>query len=147
MRRRAAEVQGFTDLDHIERLQATRYEKGQQFRPHYDTREVLNGKMRGTTIFATLDATCAECGTQFPELIVEWDKKDPAWCKFFECNSPLLTAKAVPGAALLWRNIHANKSVDERMLHAGLPVEQGSKVGLNIWTTIQIQDDERISHQ
>lgn len=49
-----------------------------------------------------------------------------------------LTVNPIAGSALFWVNLHADGMGDERMLHAGLPVPDGSKTGLNIWTTREL---------
>lgn len=90
---------------------------------------------RVTTIFAVLEATCGNCGTSFPRLSVDWAKESPKWCQFVECdNVDALAVRAVPGNALFWKNIDTRRVGDDRMLHAGLPLLNGVKTGLNIWT-------------
>ena len=83
----------------------------------------------------TIDADCEHCGTQFPRLSVDWTQKDPRWCDFVECDElEKLTVKAIPGSAVFWKNLHETGWGNPKTLHAGLPVENGSKVGVNIWT-------------
>ncbi|KAK1450300.1 hypothetical protein CMEL01_07636 [Colletotrichum melonis] len=85
--RRASEIQG----------------PGQLFRPHVDPLEDSASETsthRLTTIFAIVEATCDRCGTQFPNILLNWTLEDPSWCKFVECRDVVaLSVKAVPGNA------------------------------------------------
>ncbi|KAF7189428.1 Prolyl 4-hydroxylase 1 [Pseudocercospora fuligena] len=137
---RVAEYQGYADPNLIEELQVTRYLPGQFFGTHYDW---LQGAAnpgdyifdRDTTFFATLEATCSDCGTWFSLLNYDWTFEDPRWCSFVDCNRrDGLTVKPVPGSAVFWKNLHENGTGDERMLHAGLSARDGFRTGLNIWT-------------
>ncbi|KAK1689543.1 hypothetical protein BDP55DRAFT_691654 [Colletotrichum godetiae] len=136
--KRASEIQGYTDGDHHESLQLTRYGAGQLFRPHVDPLEDSSNDTsthRLTTIFATVEATCNGCGTQFPNLHINWTMEDPSWRQYVECEDiDALTVKAVPGNALFWKSWTNARRLDPRTLHAGLPPENGIKTGLNIWT-------------
>ncbi|KAJ5507474.1 hypothetical protein N7527_009617 [Penicillium freii] len=136
---RAAELQGFVRIGAIENLQITAYEQGQKYSPHFDWFEewtLPKGRSnRASTFFAILEADCTDCGTRFPRLQVDWSARDARWCNFVDCNSTQgLTIEAVPGAALFWRNIDSGGVGNKKTLHEGLPVNQGSKIGLNIWT-------------
>jgi len=44
-----------------------------------------------------------------------------------------LAFKPIEGNALFWVNLMPDGTGDKRVLHAGLPLESGSKVGMNIW--------------
>jgi len=46
-----------------------------------------------------------------------------------------LLVKPRRGNAIFWNNLLANGSGDTRVAHAGLQVESGTKIGLNIWST------------
>lgn len=39
----------------------------------------------------------------------------------------------IAGNAIFWVNLHANRTGDERNIHAGLPVIEGEKIAMNIW--------------
>ncbi len=137
---RASELQGYVGLDQMEDLQITSYAESQQYRPHYDwfAESLVNsmgGTNRASTFFVTLAADCENCGTQFPRLNVDWTRQDPRWCEFVECgNLESLTVNAVPGSAVFWRNLRDDHFGNPKTLHAGLPVPNGSKTGVNIWT-------------
>jgi prolyl 4-hydroxylase len=42
----------------------------------------------------------------------------------------------IEGNALFWVNLSPDGTGDKRVVHAGLPVEKGWKVGMNIWPRI-----------
>ena len=138
---RAGEIQGFVGVDSMEDLQITAYATGQQYTPHYDwffehLVPVMGYQNRGSTFFVTLEADCESCGTQFPRVSVDWRNKDPRWCEFVECENNALTVKARPGSAVFWQNLDADGYGNPRTLHAGLPVPQDKKIGMNIWTRV-----------
>ena len=76
-------------------------------------------------------------GTEFPRL------KHPEkgkWCEFVECSGKSgegVTFKARKGAAVFWMNFDEDGRGFRETIHAGLPVEEGTKVGLNIWSWYQ----------
>ncbi|KAK4493615.1 hypothetical protein PRZ48_015282 [Zasmidium cellare] len=131
---RAAEFQGFLPIEDLD-MQITAYQSGQQYVPHYDWfLEPGRTTNRLSTFFAILDADCQDCGTQFPNVYVDWSERDPRWCEYVDCSKEVLTTKIVAGSALYWRNLDSNGQGRRDTLHAGLPVLNGSKIGLNIWT-------------
>jgi prolyl 4-hydroxylase len=132
--RRAAEFQGLIAPERMEALQVVRYEQSQEFTAHFDWRG-NSPNDRETSFFGVLEADCENCGTQFPNLMANWPAEDNRWCNLVDCEeNAMLTFKAVSGSALFWKNLHPNGTGDERTLHAGLPVGNGTKYGLNIWT-------------
>ena len=72
-------------------------------------------------------------GTEFPALPVPASEE---WCRFVECggNSTGAVFKVTPGNAVYWENFAADGRGYDETWHAGLPVEEGTKVGLNIWS-------------
>ncbi|RDW87930.1 prolyl 4-hydroxylase alpha [Coleophoma crateriformis] len=138
---RAAEFQGLRSYNRAD-LQLTRYHRGQQYKPHvdwYDQFEsIINNGNRITTFFVILEASCTQCGTRFPNLRLDCDGKDPGLNETIDCGDVEgLTVRPIPGAATFWRNLHADGLGDRRTLHAGLPPEDGVKIGLNIWTSVK----------
>ncbi|OLN95875.1 putative prolyl 4-hydroxylase 10-like protein 3 [Colletotrichum chlorophyti] len=133
---RASEFQGYSSRSKHEMLQLTRYETGQVFKPHVDplVDDPRGPRNRFTTIFAIVEATCTECGTQFPNLRFDWAQEHPSWCEYVYCDKETLTIKAIPGNAVLWKSWDSSGRLDLGTLHAGLPPEKGTKIGLNIWT-------------
>ncbi|KAF2111302.1 hypothetical protein BDV96DRAFT_635016 [Lophiotrema nucula] len=138
IQQRAAEFQGFLSVRKIEMLQVVQYKQHQEYRAHYDWGVASAHKReRESTIYGILKGDCEHCGTQFPEISVDWSGEDERWCDFVECEeTEMLTFKAVAGSAVFWKNLHDDEEGDRRTLHAGLPVRNGTKVGLNIWTVV-----------
>ena len=110
----------------IESLQLTKYDKNQFYKSHHDyfgkeDIEKLNFKQRLYTIFVYLKNADKGGETYFEKL----DKK----------------FKPKEGNAILWPNCYKKYSTDNdyhyfiESLHGGLPVEEGQKIGLNIWLT------------
>jgi prolyl 4-hydroxylase len=119
----------------MENLQVVRYHQSQEYQAHYDWENKSNN--RETSFFGILEADCDHCGTQFPLMAADWSLEDDRWCELVECGDvKTLTFKAVAGSAIFWRNLHMNGTGDSRTLHAGLPVYNGTKIGLNIWTHV-----------
>ena len=73
-------------------------------------------------------------GTQFPMLDPPREEK---WCEWVNCDAGWdegVVFRPVARNAVFWKNMK-NKGVgDQRTLHAGLPVQRGRKLGMNIWT-------------
>jgi prolyl 4-hydroxylase len=114
------------------------YQQSQEYRAHYDWGvKWVHKAQRHTTFFGILDANCTHCGTQFPDISIDWRQEDAKWCTFVDCEErDMLTFRAVEGSAVFWKNLHEDGRGDVRTLHAGLPVENGTKTGLNIWTIV-----------
>jgi prolyl 4-hydroxylase len=119
-------------LAHIENLQVVRYEKGQQYKHHYDffvpgatgTEEALqNGSQRYITFFVYLNnlptLTSGLHGyTDFPKIPLQIQPQQ--------------------GAAVIWMNVDASTGKEDyRTYHAGMPPQEGIKYGLNIWIRAQ----------
>tara|TARA_B110001452_G_scaffold136717_1_gene113652 strand:+ start:128 stop:1282 length:1155 start_codon:yes stop_codon:yes gene_type:complete len=104
-----------------EAVQVVHYEVGQQYKPHYDwfSREAKSADrvdQRGNrllSIFVYLALPEAGGRTGFPQL-----------GQSFQPGA---------GGALAWYNLDRHGITDERTLHAGEPVTQGEKWGMNIW--------------
>lgn len=138
LQHRAAEFQGFLPRHKIEAVQVVQYQKSQEYRAHFDwgVKSAYKSE-RDTTFFGILQADCKHCGTQFPEIAIDWSRENPKWCDFVECeDTEMLTFKAIEGSAVFWRNLDEAGRGDRRVLHAGLPVKNGTKIGLNIWTIV-----------
>jgi prolyl 4-hydroxylase len=92
-----------------------------------------------------LESSCTHCGTNFPTLQANCDAKGPSLNDIVDCADERgLTVKPILGSALFWRNRHNNGTGDNRTLHAGLPLGDGIKIGLNIWTSINTDTFKRI---
>lgn len=149
---RARRFQGLhKPITHLEPIQLVRYNPGEQYQYHTDwfnedaTRpgghaDVARGGNRVSSFFAYISVSddIVGGGTAFPKLQAP---PGDAWCEFIECDNEYdggITFKAIEGNAVYWSNLRkdpAGQTIgDVRVLHAGLPVIQGQKVGMNIWS-------------
>lgn len=102
----------------LEPLQLVKYENGQEYKFHYDyikdenDKELARGGQRTITIFAYVKTPHKGGNTCFK--------------KIDQCYHP------ERGDALMWNNSPGGK-VDPKTLHAGMPVQEGTKIGLNVW--------------
>jgi prolyl 4-hydroxylase len=66
--------------------------------------------------------------------------KAPEWCDALVCQDDagneveMVEVRPKVGTAIFWYNLDKNGVGDELTMHAGAPVINGTKIGLNIWT-------------
>jgi prolyl 4-hydroxylase len=90
-----------------------------------------------SSFFVYLVADCKGGETVFPEV---WRPKAPEWCGTVRCKDDwgqeIFRLEVLPkvGTAIYWRNLQPSGAPDAKTLHAGAPVVNGTKIGLNIWT-------------
>jgi prolyl 4-hydroxylase len=113
--------------------QLVRYTNGQKFNPHYDWYDIpqvltASGQKfnRPASFFVFLEANCTGGETFFPKVSV------PGVGRWREHEGGT-AFKPVEGNALFWVNLMPSGRGDKRVLHAGLPVEEGRKTAMNIW--------------
>ncbi|KAL0473373.1 oxidoreductase [Neurospora intermedia] len=152
---RAREIQGWRENVFIERLRTQRYRQGGHYNHHFDWSSNRGGWGRVSSFMVWVDdgdGSLVGGGTEFPRMK---RPKDPRWCAFIECpgktadkgdglgQTPELgvTFKVIPGNAVYWENFRSDGTGRGwvEAWHAGLPVEKGVKVGLNIWSTGYIE--------
>ncbi|KLU84257.1 oxidoreductase [Magnaporthiopsis poae ATCC 64411] len=151
---RARALQGWRDEVWIERLRVQRYGVGGKYGHHFDWMDARHGYGRVSSMMVWLDDGAGSLvggGTDFP--LLRRPSADTRWCRFIQCpetnndtnsNSNQqrgVVFKPVVGNAVYWENFppgtFAGPGYDESW-HAGLPVEAGVKVGLNIWSVGRI---------
>ncbi len=113
----------FARAPESEEIQVVRYFPGEEFKPHLDAfddseggtraRAAYGGKQRDATILIYLRSPEEGGETLFPELG--------------------LTIPSTPRAALFWRNVRSDGTIDARLLHGGAPVRRGVKYAANLW--------------
>jgi len=118
------------------------------------------GKGRGrfynrvASFFIYLEDDCSGGMTEFPDLKIPpsssgisnrsteyWDERvtfgkklEAAENSGYEGSGGVgIAFKPRKGSGLFWVNLHESGFGDERVKHAALPVDQGQKVGMNIW--------------
>lgn len=119
-RRRLCALAGVTPQQ-AEPFVVLRYRPGQEYRLHRDTLPTSlladpvqgRGGQRVATVVAYLSGVEAGGETEFPRRG--------------------LRVVPRPGAALAFRNVHADGRIDEDSLHAGLPVQRGEKWIATLW--------------
>ncbi|KFY85066.1 hypothetical protein V500_08722 [Pseudogymnoascus sp. VKM F-4518 (FW-2643)] len=113
--------------------QLVRYTSGQKFNLHYDwydTPQVLSKSgqrfNRPASFFVFLEANCTGGETYFPHISVPGEGR---WRE----HEGGTAFTPVEGNALFWVNLMPSGRGDKRVIHAGLPVEEGRKTAMNIW--------------
>jgi prolyl 4-hydroxylase len=126
MEQKAASLLGCYSSHCVEPLQLVRYLPGQSFGPHHDMADLQDDgsvvipprslfcKRRIVTLFCYLNTVPEGGATCFPQ-----------------CGP--LRVMPVRGRAVFFANVLSNGLPDPRTVHAGEPVPQGVKYGLNIW--------------
>jgi prolyl 4-hydroxylase len=89
---------------------------------------------RESTFFVYLAADCEGGETEFTALGMPPHLDEGLWARVLEWTEGSLRWKPKAGAAVFWENLDERGDGLESVLHAGLPVKEGSKIGLNIWT-------------
>jgi len=140
---RAARFQSHVPRENMENLQVVRYVNRQEFRPHFDwlepqyVEDIGGAGNRLTSFFVYLLANCTGGSTVFPELA---RPESPEWCGTVKCHDDegqeiqWLEVPPKVGTAIFWYNLDLTGQGNRKTLHAGMPVVEGTKVGLNIWT-------------
>lgn len=131
----------------IEPLQMVKYDPGGEFRLHYDwfpkDGNAKPGELqlddserpynRLVSIFVYLGDDCEGGETYFPNVAGVSAEADGEKFKRTDTGMGLLV-KPKKGSAVLWMNLHWNGTGDKRLLHAGLPVKSGVKLGMNMFS-------------
>ena len=104
------------NLDQIEPLQIAKYDKGQEYKYHYDYFDDTDNQRQYSIIIYLNDLDELDGGaTHFPLYK----------CKFYPYK----------GRAIQWNNINSDKSLNKLSLHAGQPIlTDKTKYILTIWT-------------
>jgi prolyl 4-hydroxylase len=135
---RALEFQGSPEDVYIERLWAQRYHPGGHYTHHQDWSGDLRTRGAGRISTFMVYVDCDDCeggATQFPLLHAP---NGEAWADLLAHDAKDGVAfNPVAGNAIYWENFRPEGRGYDELLHAGLPVTRGTKVGLNIWSWYQ----------
>ncbi|HET6409609.1 MAG TPA: 2OG-Fe(II) oxygenase [Chthoniobacteraceae bacterium] len=102
-----------TQTEWGEPLNVLRYRQGQQYRQHHDGCGSGDGTTRIITALIWLNEQFDGGETEFPKLNIR--------------------VRGGLGGMLVFRNVHADGSQDDRLIHAGLPVSHGVKWLASRW--------------
>ena len=129
--------------DDIGILQLVKYQAGQRFDLHHDWYDYPQRHADGrrfnriASFFAFLHDNCTEGETYFPYIKPTKGPNSRGLLdqegKFRLHKDGGVAFKPIRGNALFWMNLAANGTGDKRVVHAGLPVAEGTKVAMNIW--------------
>jgi prolyl 4-hydroxylase len=153
---RALEFQGFdTRRESLEPLQLVQYAQEQEYHAHTDwftspaqtTAEYGGNRLSSFFVYVHASDDIVGGGTQFPSLDAPTDER---WCDFVNCDAEMedgVVFRPVQGNAVFWRNLKRDAGTkefvgDRRTVHAGLPVQRGSKLGMNVWTREGVLDEK-----
>jgi prolyl 4-hydroxylase len=136
---RALAFQGFPSDTFIEPLWAQKYKPGGHYAHHFDWAGSIRSRGAGrvSTFMVYLD--CKDCvggGTEFPRIPKPVDKNG-FWCDVTDCEADNTVFKPIKGNAVYWENVDAEGNSYDALWHSGMPVEDGTKVGLNVWSWYQ----------
>jgi prolyl 4-hydroxylase len=154
---RALSFQGFDrQRESLEPLQLVKYGVSQEYHTHTDwftspaqtTSEFGGNRLSSFFVYVHASPDIIGGGTQFPLLDAPEDER---WCEFVNCDVDIedgVVFRPIQGNAVFWRNLVGVRGKDGKMgyvgdrrtLHAGLPVQRGSKVGMNVWTREGVLD-------
>jgi prolyl 4-hydroxylase len=136
VKRRAEYLMGGLAYDGVEAIQLVRYHLGQKVNLHFDWAQKPKIDRQGreynrlASFFVYLKDDCTGGETWFPNVTVArgfgttvQQGKDGIG----------ISVRPSTGGGLFWMNLKNDGRGDRRTLHAGLPVQEGTKVGMNIW--------------
>ncbi|KAL3484507.1 hypothetical protein BJX62DRAFT_230192 [Aspergillus germanicus] len=117
----------------FEAISVQRYLPGGFFSHHWDSFDTSPDPDRRSTFNVFLAGNCTGGGTHFPMLPFP---HDPTLCDVIDCQSDLegTVFRPIAGNAIYWENVDPSGARYQETFHAGLPVTEGYKIGLNIWT-------------
>ncbi|EFQ95436.1 hypothetical protein PTT_06584 [Pyrenophora teres f. teres 0-1] len=161
---RARTFQGWRPFTFIEKLWAQRYNQGGHYTYHYDWSTATQSSGRVSSFMVYVAGECRGGGTHFPRLekpagnewcrFIECDVEGvygngTSTASTTNSSNGIGSAggaggkedltqgvifKPIPGNAVYWENMRNDGSGYAESWHAGLPVLEGSKIGLNIWS-------------
>ncbi|KAF2707478.1 hypothetical protein K504DRAFT_482892 [Pleomassaria siparia CBS 279.74] len=123
-----------------------RYDLHTDFWPHHQVMNDGSGRLfnRVASFFVFLRDNCTEGETYFPAVdVLDEDAKNGGNLeKSFggkmtrgerDGREMGVKFKPITGNAMFWVNIDKDGNGDRRLVHAGLPVGEGEKIGMNLW--------------
>jgi hypothetical protein len=162
IKERAASFQG-VPIQRLEELQVVKYPLNGYYNTHVDwigdhcvDELCKNTGDRETSFFVYLQADCKGGATEFSEMTLPRGVDEGLWCRFLDCGDEggneteqkndsngtgvggeggrTLKFRPMAGNAIFWENLDALGQGIWKVAHAGMPVIEGTKIGMNIWT-------------
>ena len=125
-----------------------RYDLHTDFWPAHQLLADGSGRLynRPASFFVFLRDNCTEGETWFPAVEIEEGRESGFGGRVKRGRRDGEEGKGVrfrpvEGSAVFWVNIGADGKGDRRVVHAGLPVGEGEKIGMNIWPRKFYADD------
>lgn len=143
---RALAFQGWPKETFIERLWTQRYNVSGHYSLHYDWATSSRTSRRVSSFMVYLKDECRGGGTNFPRIPkpdVEDREQGRKWCQFIDCDESSseevegVTFMPRKGSAVFWANFDSEGRGYKETIHSGMPVLEGQKIGLNIWSWYQ----------
>lgn len=139
IKERAHHLLGGLAYDGLEAIQLVRYYPGQKVNLHFDWAK--NPKLdrqgrkynRLASFFVYLQDECTGGETWFPNVTVSETGRLGRERITLGSEGMGTSIVARKGSGLFWVNLAEDGRGDRRTLHAGLPVVEGVKVGMNVW--------------
>lgn len=148
VRERASEFEGYAPNATLDALAAVRYRPGGRFGMHHDWDTDRKKEVdRRTSFFATLAAdNCTGGSTYFPLVRPAWGNArrfGRPWCSWIDCEyeGEGVAVKPIKGNALFWVNFKEDGTGVQETVHAGAPLMEGTKIGMNIWTWAKVGEE------
>lgn len=131
---------GYLDHDDFETPWLAKYGPSQKVHPHWDPPLEFMVDDRGleynwlTSFFVYLESSGTGGETYFPRVKALPASTFQDDSRFAPTGSDMgVAVKPTSKNAVFWVNMFLNGTRDDRTIHAGATLEQGSKIGMNIW--------------
>ncbi|KAJ9602823.1 hypothetical protein H2200_012603 [Cladophialophora chaetospira] len=137
---RAMRFLGSLDHDDFETPWLAKYNPSQKVQPHWDPPvEAMVGDHGQnynwlTSFFVYLEYSGTGGETYFPKVKALPSKAFAEDERFSSTDTDMgIAIRPIPKNAIFWVNLFPNGTRDDRTVHAGVTLEGGSKIGMNIW--------------
>jgi prolyl 4-hydroxylase len=138
--RRAMQFLGSLDHDDFETPWLAKYNPTQKVQPHWDppVEPMIDETGRAynwlTSFFVYLEYSGSGGETYFPRVKALPSATFEEDERFTSTGGETgIAVKPIPRNAIFWVNMFVNGTRDDRTVHAGVTLEGGSKIGMNIW--------------
>jgi prolyl 4-hydroxylase len=114
------------DYTHFESFQIINYQKGEEYKYHYDAWDTKDKER--------YEKYCSKWGNRISTVLVYLNEPSKGGGTGFDSlRNGTLTIEPKQGKMLVFTNINYDKTKNEKSRHAGLPVIEGEKWAFNLW--------------